>query len=153
MSIVMSESERQEFLAGIHIGIVSINEAGRGPLTVPVWYDYTPDGEVTFITPTDSRKAGLLAEGDRVSLCAQDEEMPPKYVSVEGPVVGIEEAEAEAHVKPMAIRYLGEEIGAMYVDATRGDYSKGEVVVRVRPERWFSADFAKRFEENPGSGD
>ena len=34
--ITMSETERQEFLAGLHIGIVSVNEPGRGPLTVPV---------------------------------------------------------------------------------------------------------------------
>jgi hypothetical protein len=145
MSITMSEGERQEFLSGVHVGIVSINEPGRGPLAVPVWYAYEPGGEVTIVTPSDSRKAALLREGDRVSLCAQDEELPPKYVSVEGPVTAIDEATVDGAIKPMAVRYLGQEIGAAYVDQTRGEHAQGEVVIRFRPERWLSADFAKRF--------
>ena len=62
VKITMSEAERQEFLAGLHIGVVSINEPERGPLTVPVWYDYAPGGDVSFITPAESRKAALLEE-------------------------------------------------------------------------------------------
>ncbi|MEL7208587.1 MAG: pyridoxamine 5'-phosphate oxidase family protein [Actinomycetota bacterium] len=146
MSIVMSESERQEFLAGVHVGIVSIDEDGRGPLTVPVWYDYEPGGDLWFVTPGGSRKATLLAEGARMSLCAQTEDLPPKYVSVEGPVVAIDQADIEEHVTPMAQRYLGEELGAAYVAGAR-EGETGEVVVRLRPERWYSADFAKRLEE------
>jgi len=143
-SIVMSEVERQAFLAELHIGIVSINRPGRGPLTVPVWYDYAPGGDVTFVTPAESQKAALLSPGGRVSFCAQDEAMPPKYVTVEGPVVSVEPAGVEEHVKPMAVRYLGEEIGAMYVDRTRTEDPRDEVVVTIRPEHWLSADFAKR---------
>lgn len=142
--ITMSEPERQAFLAEPHIAIVSINEPGRGPLTVPVWYDYEAGGEVSFITPAASRKAALLAVGDRMTLCAQDEALPPKYVSVEGPVVSIEPAGVDEHITPMAVRYLGEEIGAFYVQSTRAEDPREEIVVRLRPERWFSADFAKR---------
>jgi len=145
MSIVMSESERQEFLAGIHIGIVSLNEQGRGPLTVPVWYDYEPGGDVVFITPSASRKAGLVSEGSRASLCVQDEELPPKYVAIEGPVVEVRPADTKADVVPMAVRYLGQELGEAYVTSTRDDGNHDdEVVIRIQPERWFSADFAKR---------
>lgn len=142
MSIVMSEQERQEFLAGVHVGIVSITEDGRGPVTVPVWYDYEPGGDLWFVTPADSRKAGLLDEGARISLCAQSEELPPKYVSVEGPVT-IDPATVPEHLEPMAQRYLGTELGAAYIEGSRGDDSPAEVVVRIQPERWFSADFAK----------
>lgn len=146
MSIVMSEAERQEFLAGVHVGIVSITEDGRGPLTVPVWYDYEPGGSVWFVTPADSRKAGLLDVGDRMSLCAQSEELPPKYVSVEGPVVAIETADVDSDVRPIAERYLGAEIGAAYIEGTRGEDGPNEVLVRIEPERWYSADFAKGLE-------
>ena len=46
---------------------------------------------------------------------------------------------------PIAQRYLGEEIGRQYVKGTRGGPdAPDDVVVRVRPERWLSADFAKR---------
>ena len=143
-SLVMSEAERQEFLAGLHIGIVSLNEDGRGPLSVPVWYDYAPGGDVTFITPTASRKAALVVEGARMSLCAQDEELPPKYVTVEGPIVEVRPADVQADIVAMASRYLGQEIGEMYVTNTRAENPREELVIRFRPERWFSADFAKR---------
>jgi hypothetical protein len=43
----------------------------------------------------------------------------------------------------MAQRYLGEELGAAYVEGTRTEDAADEVVVRIRPERWLSADFAK----------
>ena len=144
VKITMSEAERQEFLAGLHIGIVSINEPGRGPLAVPVWYDYTPGGEVSFVTPAGSRKAGLLSVGDRMSLCAQDEALPPKYVAVEGEVTEIRPATVEGDVTDMAVRYLGEEIGAIYVQRSRAEDPRDEIVVSFRPERWYSADFAKR---------
>lgn len=144
VKITMSEAERQEFLAGLHIGIVSINEPGRGPLAVPVWYDYTPGGEVSFVTPAGSRKAGLLSVGDRMSLCAQDEALPPKYVAVEGEVTEIRPATVEGDVTDMAVRYLGEEIGAIYVQSSRAEDPRDEIVVSFRPERWYSADFAKR---------
>lgn len=144
VKITMSEAERQEFLAGLHIGVVSINEPGRGPLAVPVWYDYAPGGEVSFITPAESKKAGLLSVGDRMSLCAQDEALPPKYVAVEGEVTEIRPATVEGDVTDMAVRYLGEEIGAIYVKNSREEDPRDEVVVSFRPDRWFSADFAKR---------
>ncbi|MCB9373931.1 MAG: pyridoxamine 5'-phosphate oxidase family protein [Microthrixaceae bacterium] len=144
VKITMSEAERQEFLAGLHIGIVSINEPGRGPLAVPVWYDYAPGGEVSFVTPAGSRKAGLLSVGDRMSLCAQDEALPPKYVAVEGEVTEIRPATVEGDVTDMAVRYLGEEIGAIYVQSSRAEDPRDEIVVSFRPERWYSADFAKR---------
>ena len=57
----MTKSEREAFLAETRVGIVSIAEAGRGPLTVPVWYHYEPGGVVRFVTGGASRKAALPA--------------------------------------------------------------------------------------------
>jgi len=144
MSMNMDEAERQGFLAGIHIGVLSIPDGDRGPLTVPLWYAYEPGGDIVLVTPTESRKGKLLEEGLRVSLVAQDEEMPPKYVSIEGPVVSITPADVDDDVRPMATRYLGDEIGNAYVDMTRAEDPRDELVVRIRPERWFSVDYAKR---------
>lgn len=144
ISIVMSKDEREAFLADLHTGIVSIPEEGRGPLTVPIWYRVDDNGDVLVVTPTDSRKARLCEVGTRISLCAQDESMPPKYVSVEGPVVAIDDGTIEEATR-MAARYLGDEIGKAYVDMTRnGPDAHDEVLIRMRPERWFSGDFAKR---------
>ena len=46
MSLRMTKAEREEFLAGLHVGIISIAEPGRGPLAVPIWYGYEPGGEL-----------------------------------------------------------------------------------------------------------
>jgi nitroimidazol reductase NimA-like FMN-containing flavoprotein (pyridoxamine 5'-phosphate oxidase superfamily) len=40
----MSEHERQEFLAGVHVGVISIERVDGPPLTVPIWYGYEPGG-------------------------------------------------------------------------------------------------------------
>jgi hypothetical protein len=70
----MTKQEREGFLADLHVGIISVAEDGRGPLTVPIWYFYEPGGEVRVVTGGTSRKAQLLRTARRFSLCAQTEE-------------------------------------------------------------------------------
>jgi PPOX class probable F420-dependent enzyme len=140
----MTPQECQEFLAGLHVGIVSVAEPGRGPLSVPVWYAYEPGGEVWFITARNSRKAKLIERAGRASLCAQDENPPYKYVSIEGPVAGFREADDELHVRVMARRYYGTAGGDRYTAEVLSDPNRPEeVVIRLHPERWFSADYSK----------
>jgi PPOX class probable F420-dependent enzyme len=136
----MTPQEKQAFLADLHVGVLAINDPSRGPLTVPVWYDYAPGGDVWFLTGPTSRKGKLLKQGTRVSLCAQTEAPPYKYVSIEGPIVAIETADREKHGRPMAHRYLGKKRGDQYSD--RGG-SEESVVVRVRPEQWLAVDYGK----------
>ena len=45
MDTRMTMEERQEFLAKAWVGVISIAEEGRGPLTMPVWYAYHAQGE------------------------------------------------------------------------------------------------------------
>ena len=35
----MTQQERQDFLADLHVGVLSLSDDSRGPLTVPIWYD------------------------------------------------------------------------------------------------------------------
>jgi nitroimidazol reductase NimA-like FMN-containing flavoprotein (pyridoxamine 5'-phosphate oxidase superfamily) len=144
MSFTMTRQECQNFLAGVHVGVVSVTEEGRGPLAVPVWYIYDPGGEVWFCTWKKSRKAMLIQRAGRFSMCAQKEEPPYKYVTVEGPVTACEEEDIEAHSRPLARRYLGLEGGDRYVTGLLNDPAYGEgVVIRMRPERWYSGDFSE----------
>ena len=146
MSLAMTRAEREAFLADLHVGVISIAEPGHGPLTVPIWYDYQPGGELWVITGRDSRKGRLLDSAGRLSLCVQTETPPYRYVSVEGPIVSIEPADVERHTRPMAHRYLGKEMGDGYIAATDGPESREQsVVVRVRPERWLTVDYSKQF--------
>lgn len=144
MGLAMSKQEREAFLADVHVGVISISDGDRGPLTVPIWYGYDA-GEVWFVTARESRKGKRLAVGARISLCAQSEQPPYKYVSVEGPVVTVEPAELERDRRPLAHRYLGRDLGDRYIQATSGDSAEENVVVRMRPERWLSVDYAKEY--------
>jgi nitroimidazol reductase NimA-like FMN-containing flavoprotein (pyridoxamine 5'-phosphate oxidase superfamily) len=142
MSLVMNRTEREAFLAGTHVAVVSIADAGRGPLAVPVWYRYTPGGEVRFATGDDSRKRRLLEHAGRASLCVQTETAPYLYVSVEGPTT-IDVVDFEGDTREMALRYLGPKLGAAYLASSYPNGVTSEVLVRLRPERWWSADFRK----------
>lgn len=146
MSLAMTVAEREEFLAQVHVAVINIPEPGRGGLTVPIWYDYTPGGPLWLVTDATSRKARLLEQAGCLSLCVQSEAPPYKYVSIEGTVESIEPADVERHVRPLAYRYLGKEFGDRYIEATRGTGSAaGSIVVRVAPRRWLSVDYAKQF--------
>jgi hypothetical protein len=111
VSLAMTKQERETFLADLHVGIISIAEEGRGPLTVPIWYTYEPGGELRVVTGRTSRKAQLLRHAGRFSICVQTETWPYKYVSVEGPVVAIEPADVERDRRPLAHRYFGAQKG------------------------------------------
>ena len=75
MPAPMTREEREAFLADIHVGVLSIDEPGRGPLSVPVWYLYEPGGEIVVVTRPEARKAPLLAVGARVGFLVQSEEL------------------------------------------------------------------------------
>lgn len=145
MSLAMTRNEREAFLADLHIGVVSIPDPERGPLTCPVWYAYEPGGAIEFVTGATSRKAALLRGAGRASFLVQSEELPYRYVSVEGPV-GLAPADLEKHLRPITYRYLGTEAGDAYLEATREERAEGEVLVRLRPERWLTVDYRKQFE-------
>ena len=144
MSTAMSKPEREEFLADVHVGVISITEEGRAPLAVPIWYGYEPGGEISIVTERGSRKGLLLEKAGRFRLCAQTEELPYRYVSVEGPIVSIEPSDTERDVRPLAHRYLGKELGDQYIEETGGEDSRAEnVIIRMRPERWLTVDYGK----------
>jgi nitroimidazol reductase NimA-like FMN-containing flavoprotein (pyridoxamine 5'-phosphate oxidase superfamily) len=142
MAVTMTRSEREAFLAGVHVGIISIAEEGRGPLAVPIWYAYEPGGELRIATGKRSHKGRLLARAGRFSLCVQTETPPYRYVSVEGPITAIEAVDVERDVRPVARRYLGAEEGDRFIEQTREVYAES-ILVRMRPERWLTADYAK----------
>jgi PPOX class probable F420-dependent enzyme len=139
MSVTMTHEERDQFLAGVHVGVLSVASVdGGGPLAVPVWYSYQPGGTVTVITGATTRKAAAIRAAGRFSLCAQDERPPYKYVTVEGAVT-IEEASHEERLN-LARRYLGPEGGDAYVAAVP---TGGQIVFRMTPERWLTVDYSK----------
>jgi len=139
MPVTMTREEREQFLGGVHVGVLSVASVdGGGPLAVPVWYSYQPGGTVNVITGESTRKAAAIRAAGRFSLCAQDERPPYKYVTVEGPVT-IEEASHDERLA-LARRYLGPEGGDAYVSANP---TGGQVVFRMTPEHWLTVDYSK----------
>jgi nitroimidazol reductase NimA-like FMN-containing flavoprotein (pyridoxamine 5'-phosphate oxidase superfamily) len=140
----MSFQERQAFLAETRVGIISIPEYGRGPLTVPVWYDYQPGGEVCVWTGKKTRKSRLLQKVKRISFCVQDPTPPNyKYVSIEGPFT-IQPVDLERDIHPMALRNYGPVDGeSMFADISKSDAWKEDILVCIKPERWLTVDYSK----------
>jgi uncharacterized protein len=135
-----TESERQEFLAAKHVGVLSVAAAdGRPPASVPIWYDYTPSGNIRINTGTGARKAKLIERAGVVTLVVQREEPPYQYVVVEGAVVDTTTPTPPEVREAIAIRYLGEEGGREFVRSMEGQES---VLFTIRPDRWISADFS-----------
>ena len=141
MSLAMTRAERESFLAGLHVGVISIEQADAPPLTVPIWYDYEPDIGVWVLTDEESVKGRALRAAGRYTLCAQTEQPPAyQYVSVEGRVTSVRPADRERDSRRMAHRYFGKELGDQYIDAQS---EGGSLVFTMTPERWRTVDYRK----------
>jgi len=132
----MTKADREAFLADVHVGMIGIARDGAPPLTAPVWYSYEPGGDVVFAFEADSEKISRLRTTGEASLCAQTESMPYKYVTVEGPVV-IESPDVAVDAS-LAHRYLGEELGDIYLAAIADSVT---FVVRLTTARWRTVDY------------
>lgn len=135
-----SEPDRQEFLAALHVGVLSVAaDDGRPPASVPIWYDYVPGQNIRVNTGASSRKAKLIKQAGVVTLVVQREEPPYQYVVVEGTVVETTQPTPLEVREEIAIRYLGDEGGRAFVQALAGQES---VLFTIRPDRWITADFS-----------
>jgi nitroimidazol reductase NimA-like FMN-containing flavoprotein (pyridoxamine 5'-phosphate oxidase superfamily) len=143
-TLTMTAAEREAFLADLHVGVISVADDGQAPITVPIWYEYQPGGELSVIVSPSSLKAKAIERAGRFSLCAQSEALPYKYVSVEGPVTSPATPVDPAERRAMAHRYLGPELGDMYLEAT-AEETADDVVIRMTPDRWRTTDYAKQF--------
>ena len=148
MVLRMTPEQREDFLAEPRVGVLTVAaEAGRAPLATPIWYDYRPGGDVTVLTLPSLRKARLITEAGRFALCVQEVAAPYRYVTVEGPVVGVRPV-IEQERLAMAARYMSPELAAAYVAVT-DEVQSGNVVITMRPDRWNTADFADLGEKLP----
>lgn len=135
-----SETQREEFLAGKHIAVLSVAATdGRPPASVPIWYGYTPGGNILVNTGLEARKTKLIELASVVTLVVQREDPPYQYVIVEGTVVDTTTPAPLDVREDIAIRYLGEEGGRAFV---QGMADKPGILFTIRPDRWITADFS-----------
>lgn len=135
----LSREERETFLAEPHVAALSVSAGkNRGPLTVPIWYQYTPGGQPWFITGTGSRKHRLIEAAGHLSLMVERVEPTVRYVAVDGAVDRIEDGTDEQLVE-MTRRYLPPEAVEPYLEMARREHGPS-VAVYLTPQHWLSAD-------------
>jgi hypothetical protein len=137
--MALSKEEREQFLAEPHVAALSVDAGDkRGPLTVPIWYQYSPGGELWVLTEPGSRKTRAIDAAGRFSLMVQRTEPTIRYVSVDGPVIRTA-AGSDERSREMAARYLPPNKVADFLEYERTQLGE-HIAIYMRPEHWLSAD-------------
>jgi hypothetical protein len=137
--MALSKEEREQFLAEPHVAALSVSAGDkRGPLTVPVWYQYSPGGEPWVLTGEGSRKHRLIETQGEFTLMVERTEPSVRYVAVDGPVSGIVPATDEQLVE-VTKRYLPPEAVEPYLEMARREHGP-TVVIHMKPQHWLSSD-------------
>jgi nitroimidazol reductase NimA-like FMN-containing flavoprotein (pyridoxamine 5'-phosphate oxidase superfamily) len=140
--MALSKAEREEFLAQPHIAALSVSAGdARAPLTVPIWYQYSPGGEPLVLTGATSRKMKLIEAAGCFSLMAQRVKPSVRYVAVDGPVSRIEPSTDE-QLAEMANRYLPPQQAEAWLQYAHSEL-EAHVAVYLQPQHWLSADLGE----------
>ena len=126
----LTNDQLREFLTDQpHLMKLATMTAEGWPYVVPVWYDY--DGEAfTVAGRTKARWVANIRENHRVSVCIDTYQAPYTRVLMKASAEIIDPAWMP--VSPdRAIRYIGEEAGRAYCQATR---SQPRALVRIVPQ-------------------
>lgn len=138
-SMALSKDDREQFLAEPHVAALSVSAGpDRGPLTVPVWYQYAPAGQPWVLTGAGSRKHRLIEAAGHFSLMVERVEPSVRYVAVDGPVSRIEPGTDE-HLVEVAARYLPPAAVEPYLEMARREHGES-VVIHLEPRHWLSSD-------------
>jgi PPOX class probable F420-dependent enzyme len=103
------------------------------PHTSPVWIGYADtDDRLLVNTERHRQKCKNVERNPAVSASMLDPENPYRYLSVSGEVEEITTDGAREHIDELSQRYFGEPYPQEIVSE--------RVILRIRPERVFSAD-------------
>jgi hypothetical protein len=135
----LSVRDRELFLAEPHIAALSVSAGqDRGPLTLPMWYQYAPGGEPWVLTEAGSRKARLIEAAGRFTLMVERTMPTVRYVSVEGTVARVVPGTDEL-LREITERYLPPEMVPAYIEFANRELGE-QVAIYLRPQRWLTAD-------------
>lgn len=134
--MTMTADARERFLAEPRIATFAVARPARAPLAVPVWYGYTPGGDVEVFIDKGSVKDRLLRDAGRFSLTVHTEDVPYRYVTVEGSASWNESPTIE-EFRSLVARYLEPDDAEHYVSIGFGEQT---LLIRMRPEHWLSND-------------
>ena len=136
---------RAEFLAGQHVGVVSVGRPdGLPPTTVPTFYAYEAGGALTMFTNTQGRttaRAEAIKAAGVVTFLVQEESWPAKYVAVEATLDSVSRPTVE-QMLTIVRRYMPEEAAQQFAHAEVDNPDSTIVFFSFTPTRWFSADYS-----------
>src|SRR6476646_7934376 len=126
--MALSKDKREQFLTEPHITALSVSAGDRrGPLTVPIWYQYRPGGDPWVLTGAGSRKHRLIeAQGEFTLMVERD---APTRI----------EPGTDDQLVEMTKRYLAPDKVDAYLDYARRELGE-HVAIFLKPEHWLSAD-------------
>lgn len=148
---VMSDDERDAFLAGDTLARLAVLDDEGWPYVQPVWYQWDPaDGVFWVIARKKSAWAGYMRRNPRVALTIDGATSPYPKVTVQGTAEVVEEPNVGGRwveiAKQMAVRYLGEH-GPDYLVPT---LDKPRWLFKVTPRTlvtWQGVDWHPRYKD------
>ena len=126
------EPHIHEFLGQTLVAVISTVDAGGGPRSAPIWYQWE-DGAAYFFTGRGTLKWRNLRRDPRASVCVDWREPPYRSVILDG---AVEEVDRPLYdlVLSMALRYYGEDEGRAFAEEYRGD-QPDVVIFKLTPTR------------------
>jgi PPOX class probable F420-dependent enzyme len=136
----LTKPQRERFLRGRYVAVLTTLGADGTPVPTPIWYLYR-DGSFYFRTASNAVKAENVRRDPRVSICVQDERAPYKAVVAYGRAqIDAQQAWLDREIPRHYLGFIGA-IG--YERTAREAVQQGpEIALIVRPDRWSSFDFA-----------
>lgn len=123
-------STREDFIAEPNVAILATVDSRGRPHAVPIWYLYE-DGVIIMSTGPGSQKFKNVQTNPEIALVMDRKTLPYYSITARGRAE-IGPPLTEQQRLRMAVRYLGEDLGKRYFDATAGNDS---VTIRLRPEK------------------
>lgn len=134
----MTAEQAEHFLHQAHVGVLSVSRADRGPVAVPIWYEYD-DGAVWMVTLPGSVHGRILQRTGRATLTVHAESYgesrtEERYVIVEGPIE-ITDEDIEPRVRRIRSHYYTGARAREWVERPLDDFTRTQRVTVLRPER------------------
>jgi PPOX class probable F420-dependent enzyme len=134
----MSEDRRRAFLlSGTRTGHLATTRADGSAHVAPIWFVLDGD-DVLFTTGADTVKGRNLRRDPRTQLSVDQPEPPFAFVTVTGRVELLDDvAGVYQWALQISRRYMGDQQAEAYA---RRNAVPGELLVRLRPERFVAVD-------------
>ncbi len=127
------------------VGVLSVSRPDRGPIAVPVWFEYT-DGAFWLTTAPSSDHGALITDTGRATITVRSEtygvdEAVQRYVMAEGPMTFTDDPTEPLVLRLRSRYYAGPRVGEW---VNRAVHAEREKVAVLRPEHLTGFDWTER---------